>query len=134
MICCFPTCKNDDDINHMINSVYYYPTLISSINYGGLRYLDEFKLMKIIRIKNQKYLKQDKWSTQLPWNDSEVFSPKYIKIWISMNAFNKKLWSLENVHFWKSRELYVKQLSDGIDTIYQSNQPDMNNFRLARVF
>jgi hypothetical protein len=30
----------------MINSAYYYPTLISSINYGGLRYLDEFKLMK----------------------------------------------------------------------------------------
>ena len=24
--------------------------------------------------------------------------------------------------------MYVKQPSDGIDTIYQSNQPDMNNF------
>jgi predicted dehydrogenase len=46
VICLFPTCKSLDEIGHMINSAYYYPSLMSSISYGGLKYLSEFKLIK----------------------------------------------------------------------------------------
>lgn len=46
VICLFPTCKDLDSINSMINSAKYYPSLMSSINYGGLRFLSEFKLIK----------------------------------------------------------------------------------------
>ena len=46
MICLFPTCKNIDEIVGMINSARYYPSLMSSISYGGYKYLPEFKLIK----------------------------------------------------------------------------------------
>jgi hypothetical protein len=46
VICLFPTCKNMDDIVHIINSSCYYPSLLSSISYGGLRYLPEYRLIK----------------------------------------------------------------------------------------
>jgi predicted dehydrogenase len=46
VICLFPTCKSLDEIGHMINSAHYYPSLMSSISYGGLKYLSEFKLIK----------------------------------------------------------------------------------------
>ena len=37
-----------DDIKQMIYSAYYYPTLLSSVSFGGLRYLNQFKLVKEI--------------------------------------------------------------------------------------
>lgn len=46
VICLFPTCKEIEEIQHMINSARYYPSLVSSISYGGLKYLSEFKLLK----------------------------------------------------------------------------------------
>lgn len=46
MICLFPTCKNIEEIEQMIQSARYYPSLMSSVNYGGLRYLAEFRLLK----------------------------------------------------------------------------------------
>ncbi|CAF0733516.1 unnamed protein product [Brachionus calyciflorus] len=46
VICLFPTCKNIDEIEHMIVSARYYPCLMSSIFYGGLKYLSEYKLIK----------------------------------------------------------------------------------------
>jgi predicted dehydrogenase len=46
VICLFPTCKDLEEIQHMINSARYYPSLMSSISYGGLKYLNEFKLLK----------------------------------------------------------------------------------------
>lgn len=46
VICLFPTCKDLDSICGIINSARYYPSLMSSINYGGLRFLSEFKLIK----------------------------------------------------------------------------------------
>lgn len=46
MICLFPTCKNIEDIEQMIQSARYYPSLLSSVNYGGLKYLAEFRLLK----------------------------------------------------------------------------------------
>lgn len=46
VICLFPTCKNIEDIEQMIQSARYYPSLMSSVNYGGLKYLAEFRLLK----------------------------------------------------------------------------------------
>jgi hypothetical protein len=46
VICLFPTCKNIEDIEQMIQSARYYPSLMSSVNYGGLKYLAEFRLVK----------------------------------------------------------------------------------------
>lgn len=46
VICLSPTCKDLESITSMINSARYYPSLMSSINYGGLRFLSEFKLIK----------------------------------------------------------------------------------------
>lgn len=46
VVCLFPTCKSLDDILHMINSAHYYPSLINGCEYGGIRYLAEFKLVK----------------------------------------------------------------------------------------
>jgi hypothetical protein len=46
VICLFPTCKDLDEIQHIINSARYYPSLMSSISYGGLKYLAEFKTLK----------------------------------------------------------------------------------------
>lgn len=45
MICIFPTCKTIDDIQQMIQSARYYPSLMSSVNYGGLKYLAEYRLL-----------------------------------------------------------------------------------------
>lgn len=46
VICISPTCKNIDEILNMINSARYYPSLISSVLYGGLKYLPEFQILK----------------------------------------------------------------------------------------
>lgn len=46
VICLFPTCKELDQIAHMINSARYYPSLVSSVFYGGVKYLAEFRALK----------------------------------------------------------------------------------------
>ena len=46
VICIHPTCLNASDIEHMIGSAYYYPSLFSSCCFGGLKYLNEFRLIK----------------------------------------------------------------------------------------
>lgn len=46
MICLNPTCTDLVDIEQMIISARYYPCLLSSIYYGGLRYLKEYTTLK----------------------------------------------------------------------------------------
>ena len=46
VICLNPTCKSTEEIINMINSARYYPSLMASISYGGLKYLSEYKLIK----------------------------------------------------------------------------------------
>ena len=46
VICLFPTCQDLAEIQHMIGSARYYPSLMSSVSYGGLKYLSEFRALK----------------------------------------------------------------------------------------
>ena len=46
VICLSPTCRDIVDIEQMIVSARYYPCLLSSICFGGLRYLKEYNTLK----------------------------------------------------------------------------------------
>lgn len=46
VICLSPTCSDIVDIEQMIVSARYYPCLLSSMCFGGLRYLKEYNTLK----------------------------------------------------------------------------------------